>query len=145
MTIQEKHVSTRLVAVSHQWITHTLGGIYVCTLLTVITYVVKFITYLERHAIAGVEVIVGIICSFLDADASVHNMEYTGCQQTKWGFVTKVETPRAPTKFDSWESPRRQLSAWLVAPDRRRTASLQGRPKFSSRGLQSAVSAKMET
>lgn len=46
MTIQEKHVSTRSVAVSHQWITHTLRSICVCTLSTVITYVVKFIIVL---------------------------------------------------------------------------------------------------
>jgi len=43
MTFQEKQVSTCSVDVSHQWITLTLRGICVCTLLTVITYVVKFI------------------------------------------------------------------------------------------------------
>lgn len=43
MTVQEKRVSARSVAVSHQWITHTLSSICARNLSTVITHVVKLI------------------------------------------------------------------------------------------------------
>lgn len=43
MTVQEKRVPARSVAVSHQWITRTLSSICARNLSTVITHVVKLI------------------------------------------------------------------------------------------------------
>lgn len=115
MTIQEKHVSTRSVTVSHRWITHTLRGICVCTLSTVITYVVKFI------------IAPGMACCsrrWGHRRCSLHTVGVDvsmcmGSIWTGWGLTVKLRPlgPQLRVCLDLRESLSRQLSVWPVAPD----------------------------
>lgn len=131
MLIQEKHVSTRSDTVSHQWIIHTVRSICVCTPLTVITYVVKFIIvpgmacHRRRWGLCRCSLqSVGVNLSVCSGN--------TGISQTGWGFTVMLRPKGPQLRFclDPRDFLSRQLSAWPVAPDSSGTVTLdptQGR------------------